>query len=239
MRSLVAGVLLAGGSLGVSPLALAQLAPEAAPGASGEAGIGVAPKHLLILRPGVDAVFGVYVFAVQNEDASPQKFRTAALLPKETIDFVPQEGATADEVSISGEDVVVEKTFPSGTTLVSIAFKTEAQYGTARLNFKPALDINSLAVLVPIDGSLTATSDVLGAELGDSARPDPQYKTLPARAPIPTGSRFTIEVTGLPEGRSRLWLAGTIVLAALLGLGITMAVRTRPRSPSDEAATWA
>ena len=52
--------------------------------------VGISPKHLLIVRPGIDAVWGSYVFAVQNDGEAEAPFKARIMLPRETVDFMRQ-----------------------------------------------------------------------------------------------------------------------------------------------------
>src|SRR5690606_13910452 len=125
-------------------------------GGSANADVMLTPKHLIILRQGLDAVYGSYVFAVQNTGEAPEKFRSAVMLPKETADFVPQEGGRPDEVTLAedGGGVYVEKDFPPGVHIVSIGFKADASYGKTTLTFTPPAEIQSFTVLLPRDSGM-------------------------------------------------------------------------------------
>lgn len=189
----------------------------------------VTPKHLIILRPGLDSVYGNYVFAVQNSGEADEVLKTEVMLPKETVDFVPQEGIDANEVSLApGGGLLIDKSFPPGVHIISIGFKTDAHYGEGKLSLMPVTDIQSFTVLIPRDSGINAVSSVLTD--GDAAAaPDPQYRPLVSKAPLLAGAAFEIAVTGLPEGRGRLWMVGWAI-AALLVVGVAfLAIKTRPR----------
>ncbi len=187
------------------------------------------PKHLVILRQGLDAVYGSYVFAVQNTGEAPAPFKQAVMLPKETVDFVPQEGVEAGEVSLSeGNGVLVDKEFPPGVHIVSIGFRVDASYGKAQLTMAPVAEIQSFTLLLPRDGGMHVSSSVLApGEMGSA--PDPQYEAMLSNAPLPAGQTFIISVDGLPEGRTRTWIVGAIVGGLLVTLSGFFAVRTRPK----------
>lgn len=188
------------------------------------------PKHLIILRQGLDSVYGSYVFAVQNTGETTAKFKSAVMLPKETVDFVPQEGVEPEEVSLApgGGGVVVEKDFPPGVHIVSIGFKVDASYGMSQLTLVPPAEIQSFTVLVPRDAGMRVVSSVLKAgEMGHA--PDPQYEAMISEEPLAQGRSFTVEVQGLPEGRTRIWIVGAAVGGVLLLLAAFLAWRTRPK----------
>jgi hypothetical protein len=62
----------------VACLLLASVAPREA-----NAQVTVAPKQLLVLKPGLDVVHGTWVVAIMNKGKAPAKFRTPVLMPRE------------------------------------------------------------------------------------------------------------------------------------------------------------
>ncbi len=199
-------------------------------GASAQAEVMLTPKHLIILRQGLDSVYGSYVFAVQNTGEATAKFKSAVMLPKETVDFVPQEGVEPEEVSLApgGGSVVVEKDFPPGVHIVSIGFKVDASYGKAQLTLTPPAEIQSFTLLLPRGTEMRAVSALL--KPGDAGHaPDPQYEAMISEEALPAGAAFTIEVQGLPEGRTRIWLVGAAVGVMMLLFAAFFALRTRPK----------
>ena len=55
------------------------------------------------------------------------------MLPKETVDFMPQEGLTADQLTLSEGGVTVDAEFPNGVHIVSIGFKVDGRFGSGRI----------------------------------------------------------------------------------------------------------
>jgi len=149
-------------------------------------------------------------------------------LPKETTDFMPQEGIEANQVSLApGGGVQVEASFPSGVHIVSIGFKVEARFGHAMLTLVPENEVASLTVLVPRGSGVTLTSPTLIPQEGQ-ATADPQYESFAVTVPLPAGEAYGLQVEGIPEGRDRLWWVGGAICVLLLGLSIFMAWRTKP-----------
>jgi hypothetical protein len=212
-----------------SRLHAALLATAAFAATHAAADVYVTPKHLVILREGLDAVYGNYVFAVQNTDQEPATLKATVMLPKETVDFVPQEGIEASEVSLApGGGLLIDKSFPAGIHIVSIGFKVDAHYGGAKLTLTPTSDIQSFTLLVPRETSLTVASPVLTD--GDATNaPDPQYRPLVSKEPLVAGTAFEIAVSGMPEGRARLWIAGAVIAVLLVASAGFLALKTRPR----------
>lgn len=195
----------------------------------------VTPKHLVILRQGLDSLYGSYVFAVQNTGEAPEALKARVMLPKETIDFMPQEGVDPSEVSLAeGPEggLQIDKQFPNGVHIISIGFKVAARLGKASLSFTPVGEIQSFTLLVPRDSGIQLVSSPL-IDGDEAAAPDPQYRPYVSGAPLPAGTPFFIEVAGIPEGRSRLWMIGS-VLAGLLVLATGLfAWRTKPKITED------
>ncbi len=195
---------------------------------SGMAEIYVTSKHLVILRTGIDTVWGSYVFAVNNKDAAPSSLKVNIMMPSQMTDFFPQEGVTKEEVLLTDSGLMVEKEFAPGVNVVSIGFRVPSKFGRAEVSFKPQMDIDSFTLLVPRDSGTQIQSE--GLVLGnDEERPDPQYQPYVSKNILKTGEAFTINVAGVPEGRLTLWISGGITGACMLLFGLLLACRTRPR----------
>jgi hypothetical protein len=209
--------------------ALADLPPPSA-------GASISPKHLLILRPGLDAVFGTYVFAVQNPDEAPADFRSPVLIPKEAEDWFPQEGIEPADLDLDKETkgLTLKQKVESGVHILSIGFRVNGSFGKAKVTLVPPYEIGSLTVLVPRDSPLHISSPLLTAG-GEGAAPDPQYQAWTTSAVLPQNGELVIEVRELPEGRGRLWVAGFITFLLLGAAGTTLAWRTRPKGEPAES----
>ena len=100
----------------------------------------------------------------------------------------------------------------------------------------PTTDIQSFSVLVPRQSNMKVNSSVLAPnDLGGA--PDPQYAAMMSTEALKAGVPFAIEVTGLPEGRGRIWIVGGSVAALLVLVAGFFAWRTRPKVTEDAAAT--
>ncbi len=200
---------------------------------SAQADVSVTPRHLMILRPGLDAVYGSYVFAVENTASTPATLRTAVMLPKETVDFVPQEGVSPDEISLAPDGgMVVDKAFNEGVNIVSIGFKTDASYGKAGLTLTPRIDVESFTLLIPKGSGMLVSGDNFSAG-GAGTVPDPQYESYVSRGPLKAGTTTTVTINGLPEGRRRVWILAGGVTGVLLLVAGFLAWRTRPKLSED------
>lgn len=188
----------------------------------------VTSKHLIILRTGIDTVWGSYVFAVNNKNATPSSLKVNIMMPSQMTDFYPQEGVTKDEVLLTDSGLMVEKEFAPGVNVVSIGFRVPSKFGRAEVSFKPQMDIDSFTLLVARGSGTEIQSD--GLVIGnDEERPDPQYQPYVSKSVLKTGETFTINVSGVPEGRLTLWISGGITGGCILIFGLLLALRTRPR----------
>ena len=204
---------------------------------SAMAAVSVTPRHLMVLREGLDVLYGSYVFGVFNTGDKPERFRTPVMLPKETDDFSAQEGVEAGDLTLApGGGVILEKEFPPGMQIVSIGFRTPSRYGRSVLTLTPALAIDSFTLLLPRLSRLQVSSPKL--VVGDAASaPDPQYEPYINASVLQPGEALKVAVNGLPAGRSQIWIVGAGVAAMLLFMAGFLAWRTRPKITSDGAAT--
>lgn len=194
--------------------------------------VSVSPKHLLILRSGLDAVYGTYVFAVQNGNSEKQEFSSTILMPKETDDFMPEEGLKAENVELINGDLKVRRILDPGLQILSVGFRVPAHDGFAPLTLVPPYDLPSLTILVPRKSTIRLKNSAFRSGAGND---DPQYMTWEATSPLSAGKPFVLEVEGVAEGRRRLWGLGAITFAILVTSAIAMAVRTRPESKAIRA----
>ena len=187
-----------------------------------------APKQLLVLKPGLDVVHGTWVVAIMNKGQAPAKFRTPVLMPLEARDFQPIEGVTADEVKFENDGLWVEKEFPVGVNVVSFAFIVPSSLGGSLLSLKPRADTGELMIMTP-KGML----DVSGkgfVESGTDVEEMQRYAVLSSNHLIVAGEELSLRVDGIPEGRGRLWLVGSVFGLLLVLIAGVLAWRSRPRS---------
>ncbi len=187
-----------------------------------------APKQLLVLKPGLDVVHGTWVVAIMNKGQAPAKFRTPVLMPLEARDFQPIEGVTADEVKFENDGLWVEKEFPVGVNVVSFAFIVPSSLGGSLLSLKPRADTGELMIMTP-KGML----DVSGkgfVESGTDVEEMQRYAVLSSNHLIVAGEKLSLRVSGVPEGRGRLWLVGSVFGLLLVLIAGVLAWRSRPRS---------
>lgn len=192
----------------------------------------VGRRQVVFLREGLDAVFGNVIFAVDNKSGSDAPFKADVLLPREAVDFAPTDGIEPQDLRLDGDRVVVERVFPAGLHIVGVGFKAAASGGTSELNFKVAQAIDSLSIMIPrTSGIQLSGGDLIPGD--DSEAPDEDYRPYVNSAPLPAGASFSIRLSGLPEGRGRIWQVGGVIAALLVLLGAALALRTRPKIQDD------
>ena len=193
------------------------------------------PRHLIILRPGLEVLYGSYVFAAKNDGAAPERFEWSVMLPKEADDFAPQEGLEPESVSLvakdagAGRGVKIHKDIAPGVQVMGLGFRAPAIGGYGTLTLTPFAEVPSLTILIPRSTGLTVTADGFVAADPTAELNDPTYMAWTNQAPLAAGQAVAITVRGVPEGRGRLWALGGTVGGLLLLLGLWASFKTRPR----------
>jgi hypothetical protein len=91
-------------------------------------------------------------------------------------------------------------------------------------------------VLLPRGSPVTVQGPGL-TKADDAAAPDPQYEAYLTAEALTPAKPLTLSVGGIPEGRTRIWIVGSVVGGLLLLLAVALALRTRPRITDDEGAS--
>ena len=223
-------------TLSMGPKAHAQESAEAPPSTveAAPATAEVAGRQLIILKQGLNQLWGSLVMAVLNETGSPARVKAHVMLPEQTTDWRPQEGVEPGDIQLASEGggLVFEREFPPGTTLVSIGFVVPAKLGRANMTLRAPSGLEELSVLVPI-GKLQVVSDMLTP--GKEERvPGNNFEAWLSNKEIAVGQEFRIEVLGVAEGRTRFWYVGALAGALILVGGALMTWKTRPATGDQE-----
>lgn len=194
-----------------------------------QAEIALSEKHLIILRAGLDSIWGDYIFSVQNSQSELQQAEVALFLPRETIDFKAVEGVTAADMRVDAQHGVVtmQKEFPHGSTLVNVAFKVMAEDGTATLNWHARHSLASLNIMYEHDIIEVFADKLETTELPRIA--DVHYRALHTPQALSKGDNLQIQVRGIPQGRTQLHLFAVVFTVILLASAVYLSIRTRPR----------
>jgi hypothetical protein len=175
----------------------------------------IAPKQLVIVKPGLDQLNGTWVAAVINRSQTNETFRVPVLLPKEAIDFRPVEGVDDKELRLEADGVFVEKSFSPGVNVISFAFLAPASRGALDLNFNVKSDLGELSVMTP-KGLLSVHGQNLilaGSDIQDFQT----FSIWVSKSPLRAGDEIKVSVEGIPEGRQRLWSLGAVFGLLLAG----------------------
>lgn len=188
----------------------------------------VGPKHIFILYPGVDAIWGSYIFEVNNDGQAPEQLSFPVMLPKETVDFQAQDTLSPQELQL-GKDggVTINKIFPPGETLMQVSFKLPASQGSSSATFRASYPYQSIGVFVWQDSFVVKGPPGLEIQKGVnlSGRLFDTYSVGEGDA----GQTLSYTFENVPEGRGRLWIVGGIFAGILLLTGLTVAFYTRPK----------
>ena len=191
-------------------------------------------KHLIILRAGLDSVWGEYIFSVQNSQQEPQPADIALFLPRETVDFKAIEGVTVADLRVDAQHgtVTMQKEFPTGATLVNVAFKVAAQDGAAILNWGVAHVLTSVNVMYE-HKIIEVFSDKLEATQLPRIS-DVHFRALHTTQALTTGDSLQVQVRGIPRGRAQLYLFAIVFVAILLISTVYLGISTRPCMPEGK-----
>jgi hypothetical protein len=168
--------------------------------------IAIAPKQLLVIKPGVDRIHGTWVAAVMNRGQKPEVFSVPVMLPKESRDFQPVEGVEPADIKLETDGVYVNKAFPPGVNVLSFAFISDAKHGRAELNIQAKSDVGELSVMTP-RGMLSISGQEF-LDSGSDVQDLQMYDILTSRSQIAKGDELRLSISEVPEGRMRLWFFG-------------------------------
>lgn len=186
-------------------------------------------RHAIMLRGGVDQVWGHYVFTLQNDGKVAEEFTTPVMLPSGAIDVRPQEGVTPEEVVIGdGGQVAIRQKVEPGVHLVSFGFIVGSKAGNTKIEFVTPYPVQDLQLLTAKGSGLKARGPGLVARRGSES---PGVWEI--SAPLGVGETLAFEVDGVAEGRQRLWIMGISVASLLIGLGGGLAWWGRPKRKEE------
>lgn len=186
-------------------------------------------RHAIMLRGGVDQVWGHYVFTLQNDGKVAEEFTTPVMLPSGAVDVRPQEGVTPEEVVIGdGGQVAIRKKVEPGVHLISFGFIVGSKAGVSKIEFVAPYPVQDLQILTTKGSGLKVQGPGLLARRGSES---PSVWGI--SAPVGAGQSLAFEVDGVAEGRQRLWIMGLSVASLLIGLGGGLAWWGRPKRKEE------
>jgi hypothetical protein len=195
----------------------------------------LAPKQLIIVKPGIDKLHGTWLAAVINREANAQALRVPILLPRETEDFKPTEGVEPGDLKIESDGVYIEKKFQPGVNVISLAFIAPAEAGLAELNFDARLDLGELTVMTP-----RGMMKVQGEKLVSSGTDVQDLQTFDlwvTPTSVVKGDQLKVTITGVPQGRQRLWVLGLSFALVLVIAAISLTYWSQGRERAQPQTT--
>lgn len=189
----------------------------------------VSEHHIYMLHSGVDVIKGSYMFLVNNESSEAVKSQYALALPTQTIDWVPLQGLTPDDIKIQKEGgLVIEKEFAPGENLISLGFVVPAASGDATISLKMESFVKKVSIMIAQEHLSLASSSV---ELSSGKPMDfggSPFKSYSLDSPKPM-EIIDINLTGVYPGRTNFYWIGGGFAALLVFLSGLMFWRTRPK----------
>jgi hypothetical protein len=182
----------------------------------------VADRELLILKTGIEKVYGNYLIAVLHQGVKPEELSFALNLPKEMSDFQVGEGLEAKDVTSHDGKLVVKKMFNPGTNVIGVNFIVPIA-GQGQLTFLPPRTIAETIVMTP-QGMLQLSSSSL-LDKGKDQQESEVYQVWSNKTPWEAGGTQVINIDGVVIGRQSLWYIGSLLLI-LLAFGSVMGVRS-------------
>lgn len=192
----------------------------------------VRERHIILLYPGLDSLWGNYIFMLSNTGDEAVQHRMPLLMPQETVDWQAGQGIAPAEIKLQdGGGLVLDKAVPPGNHLMSLGFKLAASGGSTSFTLKPGIDMDMLGVFLPQDSELVMTGGDYRKEenFPFSGKVYDAYTILGAEA----GREISSSVAGIPEGRGEYWILGWILTAVLLLVAGVASYLTRPKLDGD------
>jgi hypothetical protein len=195
--------------------------------------ISIADRHMLMIQPGLEKVVGSYMFGVKNNTSEPKEFSFELLLPKETLDFGPQDGLNKEDLALSENGkVVVKKIFPVGLSILSVGFLAEVGSEEGVLNFQVPYSLKELSFITNSESLKFDSKGLIeGVPLmlkGNS------FKGIISENEIKANSHIVLSLSGLAKGRSDFITLGIVFSVLVLVLVAVFSFKTRPSKNSDE-----
>lgn len=198
------------------------------PTSANEDSIEVTPRHIMILQADLDFIWGSYFFALQNKSSTPQDYSIPIALPKESVDFQPQDGLSEKDIRLDPDGhIVVEKVFPPGLNLMGIGFKIPTtKFGSDFLSISPIFPIGELSVATPNMNDLSVRGDKFTKGLPPMLPAD-RYRGIQI-SDVEKNQSLSIYIDGIPKKRSHIQIIGLVIGLLLCGLGVLLTLITAP-----------
>jgi len=195
---------------------------------SATAQIGVSGRHMMVIEPGVERVVGSYMFGVVNAYSEPKEYTFDVLLPKETLDFGPQDGLSKDDIKLSPDGkVMIKKTFPPGFSYIAVGFMAGINGERGSLNFNTSYDMQEISFITSAS-SLKMSSDGMVNGTPENLNKK-SFKGIITQNVIPKGTKIVVNLDGLVKGRGDFIILGAVFSVLVLAFVLILAIKTRPK----------
>ena len=187
----------------------------------------VMPRYIYVLHGGVDAVWGQYMFMVQNTDAEAKTETFKVVLPKETVDWQAQDGFQGKDFKL-GSDGGLEftKAFNPGDNVHTVGFKVSAIGGEAEMTMTLPIDLNEFSIMTQNNLVIEGEGVEVNKKTGNQKYDKYNFYNLSA------GDTIKVKVLGVSKGRAEYWRYGFIAGAIIIISCLSLAYWTRPKEAS-------
>ena len=195
-------------------------------------GAQLAGRHVYIIHPGMDTVWGSYMLVVEREgEGATESAQFQLMLPTETEDWSPQQGIEKDSVQLKPDGgLMVDAVFEKPQTLVVTGFKVVGNSGRVPFTIKVPFEMDDFAVMA-IEGQIKIVSNDM-KYTGAKDFSGRKYDTWSVEN-VPEGKVIQFTAEGIPEGRRNYYiLAGLFSLILLLSVTV-LAIRSKPKDSSQ------
>jgi hypothetical protein len=185
-------------------------------------------RHVYVLQPSVDTIWGSYMFSIDNQSKEPVDIDIPLILPRENIDFRPQQGIAPEEIKLQDDGSIrLKKKVDKGSHIFGISFKLAAQLGEAQISFLlPDADVGEIQILAPI-GQLWVEGSGW-QNLGEQVIAGSRFVGTRLSSPT-SGISPSLLIKGVPEGRARFWVLGWSATAFIVLGAVAMTLYRQRR----------
>ncbi len=185
--------------------------------------VNMVPRYIYVLHGGVDAIWGQYMFMVQNNSEVEENATFKVVLPQETVDWQVQDGFNGVQFSL-GKDggLSFAKSFKPGDNVHTIGFKALAENGQAELTLNLPTDVNEISIMTASDLMIEG-DNLQSSKKGDGQKYD-KYFLFDSKK----GDVIRLTIKGIAEGRAEFWRYGLIAAGIILISCFGLAYWSRP-----------
>lgn len=202
----------------------------AAPPAYGvqlSSGLKFGDRHIVILQANQHNILSTLFVGITNNTSGSLKGTVPLFHPEATREVQVVEGLQESHIVVSEAKggFAVEKSFPPGSHIVAVRFVVPSSGSTRQtLRYRTTVDLHQIAFLKQKRQGMTFDFHTAGfnTEIPTTLH-GASFQGMVNEKMIPAGSLLTVELSSLPEGRSRYYLLGA-AFALLLLLGSAAAL---------------